>query len=227
MLPLNTRRSTCLFLIFLIGVPNFFNIVGVSSQAQVPQASGTYQMSFVSKDGTSAYSVEYSYPKIVPLNSNFTMAVTVLVTELTSLKLYLIDYGVTVTISTSNGRAVVKQVLSLPGHFLYQGSHWGPLNISIPINSTVFGPAQSAPYNANVSIQFVGDVWYDFPVYWHYYDSQTQAVGNISIVAQPGGNGVIPILTVAASVLAILGVTAVVLYFIRAKRKTVKLEKAF
>lgn len=169
--------------------------------------SGSFQLSFTNTDGTSEYTILYRYPLSVVLGSNFTIQVTVFVDMLSGLKLYLIDYGLTVSIFGSSGQVAMKQVLSNPGMYLYAGSHWGPMNISIPISGPDFQNAQGDSNIANVSLQFVGDVWYDIPVNWHYYDSGTRGIGNITIESSVGRIFPIAVVVTSASILAIVGIT--------------------
>jgi hypothetical protein len=183
--------------------------------------SNSFQLTFVNPDGTSEYTIVYSYPDIIQFNTNFTVQVTIFVTMLRGLKLYLVDYGLTLSVFDSQGGGVIKQIIGTPGSYLYEGSHWGPLNVSIPINSSDVQMEPGNTIHANISLQFIGDVWYDRPINWHYYDSGTRSIGNISIIqtrnSTSGSYSILILATIVVSAAGIIAVTSAVL-ILRRKR---------
>ena len=144
--------------------------------------SGTYNVTLTNYAGTSQYTVEYSYPSTVNLGQNLTVTFTVIVNELTSLKLYLFDWGMQSILNSPDGQPInYEQSVAILGDWLYPGSHWGPINITIPISSANFSISEGSTYQTSVSLYWIADVQYDYPYSWHYYENQQTVVGNLTI----------------------------------------------
>jgi hypothetical protein len=175
------------FLVLVVLVSTSIN----QSYSEAPSAiiSGSFQLSFQNLNGASQYTIFYSYPKTVDWGSNLTITTTVTVNELNGAQLYLINYGLTTTVYASNGRASVEQLLG-GGQgetigYLYAGAHWGPVNITVPVNEDNFGNISGQSMNASISVQFIGDVQYGASIFaspYTAYQSGSGNIGNVSIV---------------------------------------------
>jgi hypothetical protein len=194
------------------------------AQSQQSTNSGSFQLVFENQAGTSVYTILYSYPANVQWGNNLTITTTVEVKNLTGLELYLKDYGITATVSSTNGFSVIGQILGgapetagapsqqPTGIHLFQGSRWGPLIIQIPVNRAQFGNPTSQTLNASITLQFIGDVQNDRsansgPGVTH-YDIGSRIIGSLDI--RSGNDDFLPyylyagILGVAIATLVIL-----------------------
>ena len=216
------RGAKCTAMIFLV-LTLFASWSAFRAYADTSETvSGSFQFTFVSQAyGTSVYTISYHYPKTVTTNSNLTITATVTINELTGYKVYLIDYGLTATVF-SNGIALMGRVLGGNNNkYLYPGSHWGPLNITIPINSSDFDLSPGKSVEANISLQFIGDVWVNLPVNpYHYTDSNSSNIGSLSIASgtQPTPSYVY-ILPLGVIVLA--GVVVTWIYYRKKSKRTI------
>src|SRR5579872_1111443 len=154
--------------------------------------SGNFQLSDVTLIGSSTYTILYKYPSVVLWGNNLTIGITVEVNQLSGLFLYLFTYGVTVTVFSANGLATMQLVKgggADQSDFLYQGAHWGPLNVTISINHQVLGNS-SQPLSGNISVQFIDNLQLDRSAtnpYGTYEESGSQTIGNFTIVNAPSG----------------------------------------
>lgn len=183
--------------------------------------SGSFQLIFENQSGNSVYTILYSYPTTVQWGSNFTITTTVEVNNLTGLELYLKDYGITVTVISSNGYSAMGQVLGgspeaagppsqqpTSGH-LYQGSRWGPVQTQIPINRGQFGNPPDQSLNTSISLQFVADVQNDRSANSGtgvtHYDIGSRIVGSLVIGPENQTMPLYYLYAATAGVLAIIG----------------------
>ncbi len=156
----------------------------VDSQVSTSSAiSGSFDLTFSSNVGTSKYTLQYSYPSAITLGQNLTVTVTVFVDQLTELKLYVFDWGLQATMSGPGGIPVSNKILSAgSGNFLYQGSHWGPVNVVIPITSSNFNLTRGKSFTTQVILQWIADVQYDKPYNYHFQESDQRVAGNLTVV---------------------------------------------
>ena len=147
------RHLLALFtLVLLIPIQNV--------SAAVQTTSGTTHMSNTLQYGTTAYSVDYSYPSTARVGTNLTVSVTLHVSSLTGLVEYLYDYRLVVNVyvgpqNVLNG-SITGGVIPL---FLYAGSTWGPNNVTIPLTAGNTGLAKGASANATLSINLQDTVY--------------------------------------------------------------------
>jgi len=169
------------------------------------EVTGSFAIMRSSDQGSSAYTVIYRYPSVVPPGRNATFTIIVEVDSLTGLKAYLISYGVSVSLSLPSGTLFAQLNQSTPR--LYQGSHWGPVNITIPLGQS----ASVGGGVGNVTITFFGDVWYDNPILFDYPESGAHTVGALAVGSGgPSGSSLNPLFltALAGGAAAILALVA-------------------
>jgi hypothetical protein len=150
--------------------------------------SGTFRYAFNNYAGLSAYTIVYSYPPTAVSGKEMNVTLLLEVNQLSHLKSYLLAYEFKTTVYLSNNRVIMGKVdgpLTVP---LYAGSHWGPVNVTIPINDSAAGIAPGQAVSGNVSIGLIADVWYDLsPNGWHYPESNATEVGGVTLTS-PGAS---------------------------------------
>src|SRR5579872_1074742 len=152
--------------------------------------SGSFDLTFSNYAGVSQYTVQYRYPSVVSVGQNLSVTVTVFVDQLTELKLYLYDWGMIGTIYAPSGEPTKAQILSQnAGTFLYQGSHWGPITIEIPVSASSFNVAAGQTFATPLVLQWIADVQYDKPYNYHFDESDQRVAGNVTIVNSVQSNG--------------------------------------
>jgi hypothetical protein len=164
------------------------------------QVSGSFYVVVPSSQGTSSYTVVWSYPATVEWGQRVNFSASLYVNGLTGLKLFVDTYELSALVDLP-GKGFVGQgnASSFFGcdrprgcgsPLIYPGAHWGPENITMQMGSQgSAGPQKDT--NASVSFGFVTTVWYDSPVLQDYQDSGSKVVGNMTITpaASVGGIG--------------------------------------
>src|SRR6266571_2062188 len=178
--------------------------IAVSSEIR----SGSFELSNQDTYGTSMYTIRYSYPATVNIGTNLTIQILVVVDQLTGLKTYVQDYGAVVTLNIDATHTPTKTVHIHPGSdFLYQGAHWGPVNVSLPLNELNTGVGVGQEYGANLTIAFADYVWLTSPVLNYAPESGSKAVGTVTIQNQSPSTDLglyLPYLAVAVGIALVL-----------------------
>src|SRR5437870_296664 len=78
--------------------------------ASATEVSGSFTLNFQDDTGTASYSVFYGYPQGVKVGSNLTVQLFVQVDRLAGYRLYLYDYGVTVSLSIASGKLLMQNL---------------------------------------------------------------------------------------------------------------------
>lgn len=183
--------ATFLFLNLLI-FSNVSTFVRSEAQSAPTKITGSFNLQFQNYAGQSSYTIDYQYPSVVNVGQNFSVTVTVFVDQLTNLKLYLFDWGMQSTINSPAGVPITQEVaVGKLNDYLYQGSHWGPVNVTIPVTAGNFSISSGSSYNTSVTLNWIADVWYDTPYNWHFYENQQHVIGNLTLTnIQPKVGGV-------------------------------------
>jgi hypothetical protein len=177
-------------IIFLIATPYFTGVESAANASTIE--SGSFQLASSTLLGSSTYTILYKYSSTVQWGKNLTVSILVEVNQLTGVYLYLFMYGITATVFTSNGLATTESITAgndVPGDYVYEGAHWGPFNVSIPISHNALGNATS---NQNltgyISLTFIDTLQLDRSAntpYGTYQQSGSQDIGNFTIVNGP------------------------------------------
>jgi len=154
-----------------------------SLQAEAGIVSGSLQLSFNDTSGLSQYTILYKHPSIVTTGSNFTVTLTFIVDNLQGLKSYLRDYTLTVILPTTAHHTLSRSVSVTADKvsYLYPGGRWGPLNVTILINESSAGLSPGQVVSANVTVGFLGDVYYLAPVNYFYPESGQVQAGQVMV----------------------------------------------
>jgi hypothetical protein len=198
------RTVISLTLLFILALPGFPSQVSAESSVK----SGSVNYAVPNPEGLSSYTIQYSYPSNVTEGSYLNVTLSLYVDSLTGLKLYLIEYAVTVTIYSPTGGSVTRTVNST-SPYLYPGSHWGPIQVSLPIDKATFNLPSEKSVIANVSLALGTEVWWDQPYNFHYPESGSQNAGTVLIIGYEGpvpnyfGFGVTVLLGAAATVVGL------------------------
>lgn len=143
-------------------------------------------------DGTSQYTVHYSYPDhidIGPGGANITVVLTVTVDSLTGLKLFVRDYTLDVLVTGPNGTIAHGQNSSAFGSSsaalrnFHTGARIGPVAVQAPINTLSIHPGQTVA--ADVSVGLISIVWHDFPSLVYLSEGGSQIVGKVDLSVPP------------------------------------------
>jgi hypothetical protein len=171
-----------------------------SLQAEAGIVSGSMQLSFNDTSGLSQYTILYKHPSIVTTGSNFTITLTFVVNNLQGLKSYLQDYTLTVIMPITAHHTIYKSVSVTADkiRYLYPGGRWGPLNVTIPINESSAGLSPGQLVSANVTVGFVGDVYYLAPVNYFYPESGQFQAGQLMVQDIAPSFPTIPVVLIAA-----------------------------
>lgn len=207
-------------------------VAGAAAQSTV--VSGSFVVTNRNPNGTSMYTVDYRYPSAVTVGANLTVTVTLEVNELSGLKLYLDNYSAYVTLFDASGHFLATKGLAANVYttvsaltqtrYLYPGSHWGPVNVTVPVLASATGLAPGQSELGNLSIAIFTSVWYDHPVSTHYVETGNKEVGTLNLtrpqsVAVPAPFPTLVVLGVIGAV-AVVAVVALVLL----RRKTPDLK---
>lgn len=171
------------------------------------QTRGSFHLFFPSSLGNSGYTILYNYPSEVAPGRDLNVTIIVEVDQLSGLKLYLQSYGLLVSVS-ARGLGTVYAQVNRSNIFLYQGSHWGPVNVTLPLGKS---PQPSKSLVGNVSVSFSANVWHGDPIFFSYPEGGARTVGNLTILAGSSywdlaGNGLLLILASVVAVVIALGV---------------------
>jgi hypothetical protein len=198
-----------------------------ASASSVRTISGSFQDYFSNYAGVSRYTIDYHYPSEVNVGQNLNLTFTIFVDQLTSLKLYVFDWGAESTLATPSGPPITKEItVNSVNDYLYQGSHWGPETIVIPINSSTFDVAPGESFVAPLSLNWIADVQYDKPYNWHFYENNVSNLGNVTIVnnVQTKAPDVSLFSYVSIGAIAVGVVVVSAWYFLSKKRANIKSE---
>ena len=134
------------------------------------------------------------------------------VDTLTGLAVYLQNYGLVLTLSIGANQPLEKSVRVdglTNGTFLYQGARWGPVNMTIPMTTSILGSTPNGG-NASLSLSFDTDVWYIYQgTGASYPESGQKLIGSVQIQAPTQSSSfplLIPALVVVIAI-AIVGFT--------------------
>ncbi|HEV2137504.1 MAG TPA: hypothetical protein VGR53_01535 [Nitrososphaerales archaeon] len=173
--------QTSLLLAVGLGILLLLSVPYPAAEAKGGVVSGNVNYVVSDPNGTSTYTVLYSYPANVTEGTSLNVTVSLEVDGLTGLKLYLVEYSVSVTVSTTSGTTVTRLVNST-SPWLNPGSHWGPEELSLPVAPNEFKVPPGASIQANVSIAIGTEVWWDQPYNFHYPESASSTAGNVEII---------------------------------------------
>ncbi len=180
----NLLSVVCILALLLIsGAPE--------SHAQGGAASGSFTLSISNNQGTSDYLVEYSYPTEGLVGRNLTVTVTIVLVQLTGLKLFMDNYSATAYLTGPNGGFLASGSVN-PGASrvrIYPGGHWGPVNITLPLLPSKTGIPAGGSAEANLTISILTSVWYDEPLTTDFPDSGSKTVGSVLVRDQTAGGG--------------------------------------
>jgi hypothetical protein len=152
------RTTPCRFLPVLLTMILLIPVQNISAAVQT--TSGTTQLSNTVEYGTTAYSVDYSYPSTAEVGTNLTIAVALHVNSLTGLVEYVYSYRLVVNVYVGTQRVLNGSIDGgVQPIFLYPGSTWGPNNISILLTAGNTGLAKGQSLNATVSITLSDTVY--------------------------------------------------------------------
>jgi hypothetical protein len=174
--------------------------------------------------GTTAYTVDCTFPSTAQVGTNLTMTLNVHVIQLTGFIEYLIAYNIIAEVSIGTLPPIKTSVnSSATAPYLYPGATWGPNNVTIPLTAANTGLAKGESANATVSVRFEDEDWYGIP-YLAYVsepamqgsvgtmliqNSPTSSSGNGSSTGQGGVQAYLPYILMASG--AVLVLFAVVL----------------
>jgi hypothetical protein len=157
--------------------------------------SGSYRVVVPGSQGTSSYTVVWSYPASVSAGERLNVSATLYVNGLTGLKLFVDTYILSVFVEfpgkgfIGEGNASsfygCDRPMGCGSPHIYPGGHWGPETISVPLGSSSV-PIPQGSSTATVTIGFVTSVWYDAPVSLDYQESGSQVVGNLTVISNGG-----------------------------------------
>jgi hypothetical protein len=170
--------------------------------------SGSFDFSIQDLNGMSMYTLYYKYPSTVSIGTNLTIEILVVVNQLTGLRAYLRDYGATVTLNIDANHVPTKTLHVYPGvEYLHQGGHWGPVNVSLPLDEVGTGIRIGQEAKANLTITFADNVWLDAPILNYTPESGRRVVGTVTIQDQsPSGDlrQYLPYIAVAIGLVLVL-----------------------
>jgi hypothetical protein len=166
--------------------------IPASTHAVAPTVSGMFTVVFPGAQGTSSYTVVWSYPASVVQGKNLTVVASLFLNGLTGLKLYVDTYTLSAFIDLpgkgflGEGNVSSFSGCNRPGGcgspLIYPGGHWGPENITVATGNPSIVLSRGN-YTAEVSVGFVTSVWYDRPVSLDYQEYGSKVVGNVTIMS--------------------------------------------
>jgi hypothetical protein len=163
---------------------------GVNAESQI--TSGTAQLSNTLQYGSTAYSVDYSYPSTVEVGTNLTITVTLHVKSLTGVVEYVNDFRLVANLYVGPQLVLNGSINSgTQPLFLHPGATWGPKDLTIPLTASNTGIAKGSSANATLSITLGDTVWVADPRIGDYHTEpamQGDAGGLViqNAVASPG-----------------------------------------
>ncbi len=125
-------------------------VQGIGATVQV--SSGTTQLGNTLTFGTTAYSVDYSYPVMAEVGSNLTIAVSLHVNSLSGVIEYIGGYGFDVYVYIGTQLVGKDSIIGPQNAHLYPGGTWGPNNATIPLTEGNTGLAEGQSANATVTV---------------------------------------------------------------------------
>ena len=193
-------------------------LIAQHAHALVP--SDSFQITSPSSSGTSAYTIYYHVSPTARIGTSLNVTVMLVVDELTGLKLYVQDYGLTAILQFGNGHFIGNSVnVTYVSHErLYAGGRWGPLNISLPLTEQNTGLSAGQMVTANITIGLLTTVWNDVPVGMFIPDSGQRVASSVQ-VADPVGTGAPPV-SIIQYALIFSGVGVLVVRSVAFRKKT-------
>jgi len=188
----------------------------VGQTTSVITTSGSFFAGLDESDGVSNYTIRYNYPPRINIGSNLVVTATLEINAMSGLKLYLRHYRfdafVFVNGNLVSGATNASDPFASP---LYAGSHWGPRELVMPINSTIMGTKPAEIILGNVTLSFLGDVYHDLPKSSFGSESGRSTIGTVSII-DPRGQ---PSITFEEVALATVVILVVVTGYLISKRR--------
>ena len=185
-------------------------------------SSGSFLAGLKDDDGVSNYTILYSYPRSVTAGSNLIVTATLEVNTMSGLKLYLRHYRFDAFVFVSS--TLVSRATNASDPFaspLYAGSHWGPIELIMPINSTSAGIRPGEVLQANVTLSLLGDVYHDVPKSNFVSESGRSTIGTVNIIG-PSGQPAINLGESAAAGIAVLVVIVIIIAAYAVGRRVTK-----
>ncbi len=150
---------------FLSLLPIVFLLVPIpNALAAVQNTSGKLQLSNALSNGSTTYSVDYSYPSTAEVGTNLTITMTLNVVSLTGQIDHITDYRLIAYIYVGTqfvGSGYINS--SATDRLLYPGASWGPNNVTVPLTAGNAGIAKGASANASVSIALQDKAYFVLP----------------------------------------------------------------
>ncbi len=214
-------RRTTLWRFFPVLMTLVLLIPGQNVYAAVETTSGSAQMGNTLQNGSTSYTVSYSYPATAEVGKNLTLSLTMHVDSLSGLIEYAINYFIVVNVFIGNHH--LNATISAPNGapFLYPGANWGPNNVTIPLTEDNTGVAKGQSANATVSVTY-GDWIYMGGVLKGYFTEppmqgqagtfliQNGVTSSTSTTSQAAGQSYLPYVLMVSG--AVLMVSAALLF---------------
>jgi len=156
---------------------------------------GSAAMATYGAHGNNYFTLQYHYSENVKTGSDLVMALTLFVNNITGQESYIINYELVVTVYVDLTHVVEASVGSTTGlgntsgRPLYPGSHWGPLNVTLPISESNSGVSAGQSRNASIGVALNYEVWLELP-YNYDLTEGTQASAGSVIVQGPSSTTV-------------------------------------
>jgi hypothetical protein len=166
----------------------------------------------------SMYSLYYSTPPVIQTGVKTNLTFYIYLTELSGWKIEVQRQNLTININTPTA-TVAKATANRTG-FAYQGSRWGPFNMTVDITAAQAGLSPGQTTNATLYANLIVDEQYDDPkAPFLLPDGKTLQVTNQIQIAAPApntalstlsGNHLLTSVVIGAAVVIALGGVAAV-----------------
>jgi hypothetical protein len=146
---------------------------------------GSFRISDTTNGGTATYTIDYAYQEEVVAGQDFNVTLTLVISNLTGLRVYVDNYSLYVNVLSPSGTFLGSGAAKAdPPRYLYPGGHWGPVNVTVPIGTTESGARGTVL--ANVTIGVITSVWYDTPLSRDLPDVGSKSVGTVQVTGLTG-----------------------------------------
>lgn len=164
-------------------------VLGSTPRAFGSTGSVVYTFGAASSLNQSNYTLYYTVPPVIQVGAKANLTFFLYVTALTGWKIQSQRQILQVIINTPTKQVTTQKFEN--DVILYQGSRWGPFNVTLDLNASQTGLSPGQVVDATVFANLVVYEQYDNPVYpFLVDDGATLQVTSVQIAAPSGGSAV-------------------------------------
>lgn len=140
-----------------------FLLLPLQSISAVQYVTGSATVGNTLQNGTTSYSLEYSYPAVAQVGQNLTIQATLHVNQFSGELEYIAAYALLAQVVIGGYALSANATVAAGPNYLYPGGSWGPENLTVPLTAADTGIPKGSSENASVSITLSDYVYVGLP----------------------------------------------------------------